>query len=134
MIPEFGFFELIVVAVAALVVVGPKDLPKLLRGLGGVLAKVRGLAAEFRAAFDQMARETELDELRDEVRRMKDDNPIAAAKRDVESAIDPIRRDMRAEAADMSRRREQGGKTADSDAPDTPAGAGEPATDKRSAS
>src|SRR5579884_847131 len=59
--------ELMLAAVFALVVVGPKDLPILLRRFGQFMAKLRGMAAEFRASFDEMARQSELDELRKEV-------------------------------------------------------------------
>jgi len=59
--------ELMIAAIVALVVVGPKDLPVLLRRLGQFMARLRGMAAEFRASFDEMARQSELDELRKEV-------------------------------------------------------------------
>lgn len=59
--------ELMIAAVVALVVVGPKDLPILLRRFGQFMARLRGMAAEFRASFDEMARQSELDELRKEV-------------------------------------------------------------------
>lgn len=59
--------ELMLAAIVALVVVGPKDLPVLLRRFGQFMAKLRGMAAEFRASFDEMARQSELDELRKEV-------------------------------------------------------------------
>jgi sec-independent protein translocase protein TatB len=59
--------ELMIAAVFALVVVGPKDLPVLLRRFGQFMAKLRGMAAEFRASFDEMARQSELDDLRKEV-------------------------------------------------------------------
>ena len=63
--------ELMIAAIVALVVVGPKDLPVLLRKLGQFMAKVRSMAAEFRASFDEMARQSELDELRKEVETMR---------------------------------------------------------------
>ena len=63
--------ELLLAAVVALVVVGPKDLPVLLRRLGQFMAKLRGMAAEFRASFDEMARQSELDELRKEVEALR---------------------------------------------------------------
>ena len=59
--------ELMIAAIVALVVVGPKDLPILLRKFGQFMARLRGMAAEFRASFDEMARQSELDELRKEV-------------------------------------------------------------------
>jgi sec-independent protein translocase protein TatB len=73
MLPEAGAFpmEMLMVAVVALIVIGPKDLPVLLRRLGQFIAKMRGLAAEFRASFDEMARQSELDELRRQVEELK---------------------------------------------------------------
>jgi sec-independent protein translocase protein TatB len=71
MFPEGRIGEFLIVAVVALIFVGPKDLPMLLRKLGQFMAKVRGMAAEFRASFDEMARQSELDELRKEVEAMR---------------------------------------------------------------
>jgi sec-independent protein translocase protein TatB len=71
MLPEIGASELLVIAVVALIVVGPKDLPVLLRRLGQFVAKLRGMASEFRASFDEMARQSELDDLRKEVEAMR---------------------------------------------------------------
>ena len=71
MFPEGRAVEFLVAAVVALIVVGPKDLPILLRKFGQFMAKVRSMAAEFRASFDEMARQSELDELRKEVEAMR---------------------------------------------------------------
>lgn len=71
MLPEVGGLELLVIAAVALIVVGPKDLPLMLRKLGQFTAKLRGMANEFRASFDEMARQSELDELRKEVEAMR---------------------------------------------------------------
>jgi sec-independent protein translocase protein TatB len=71
MFPEGRAVELLIAAVVALIVVGPKDLPILLRRLGQFMAKLRGMAAEFRASFDEMARQSELDELRKEVEALR---------------------------------------------------------------
>ena len=67
MLPSLGFQEIILLGIIALVVVGPKDLPLLLRKLGKWTAKLRGMAQEFRTGFDELARQAELDELRREV-------------------------------------------------------------------
>jgi len=72
MLPDIGGTELLVIAAVALIVVGPKDLPVLLRKLGQFVARIRGMANEFRASFDEMARQSELDELRKEVQAMRD--------------------------------------------------------------
>src|SRR5471032_1944131 len=71
MFPEGRLFEFLIAATVALIVVGPKDLPPLLRKLGQFMAKVRSMANEFRASFDEMARQSELDELRKEVEAMR---------------------------------------------------------------
>ena len=71
MFPEGRALEFLLAAVVALVVVGPKDLPVLMRKLGQFLGKMRAMAAEFRASFDEMARQSELDELRKEVEAMR---------------------------------------------------------------
>lgn len=63
--------EFLVILIVALVVVGPKDLPKLLRTLGQWAGKARGMADQFRRSFDDMARQSELDELRKEVNKLK---------------------------------------------------------------
>ncbi len=71
MLPEIGGLEWLVIAVVALVVIGPKDLPVMMRRLGQFTAKLRGMAAEFRSSFDEMARQSELDDLRKEVEAMR---------------------------------------------------------------
>jgi len=71
MLPEVGATELLVIAAVALIVVGPKDLPALMRKAGQFLARLRGMANEFRASFEDMARQSELDDLRREVEAMR---------------------------------------------------------------
>jgi sec-independent protein translocase protein TatB len=68
---EQGAFEMLLIGVIALIVVGPKDLPVMMRKIGQFTGKMRGLAAEFRASFDEMARQSELDELRKEVEALR---------------------------------------------------------------
>lgn len=97
LLPQFGFFELMLVAVIALIVVGPKDLPKLMRSAGRMAAKARAMASEFTSAFDQMAREAEMEELRAEIESLKSNNPIANVKRDIEEAVKPIDDELRKE-------------------------------------
>ncbi|MFL0587243.1 Sec-independent protein translocase protein TatB [Sphingomonas panaciterrae] len=60
---DFNISEMAVVAVVALLVIGPKDLPKALRVLGYWVGKARGVARQFRAGFDEMVREAELAEM-----------------------------------------------------------------------
>jgi sec-independent protein translocase protein TatB len=56
--------ELLVIAIVALVVIGPKELPGLLRSWGSWMAKMRGMASEFRGHVDEMVRQSELDEVK----------------------------------------------------------------------
>jgi sec-independent protein translocase protein TatB len=69
--PGIGGMEYLVIAVVALLVVGPERLPMLLRKLGQWVSKARGMANEFRASFDEMARQSELDDLRKEVEALR---------------------------------------------------------------
>lgn len=55
--------ELLIVAVVALVVIGPKDLPRVMRTVGNWAAKARGMARHFRSGLDTMMREAELEEM-----------------------------------------------------------------------
>ena len=92
MFPEGRLVEFLIAAIVALIVVGPKDLPILLRKLGQFMAKVRGMAAEFRASFDEMARQSELDELRKEVEAMRQGQlaDMATHAPEVNQAFDEI--------------------------------------------
>lgn len=71
MLPSLGFNEILILGVLALVVIGPKDLPLMLRKLGRWTAKLRGMAQEFRTGFDELARQAELDELKREVEALR---------------------------------------------------------------
>ncbi|HWF77348.1 MAG TPA: Sec-independent protein translocase protein TatB [Caulobacteraceae bacterium] len=76
MFPEGRLFDFLIVGAVALIIVGPKDLPVLMRKVGRFMARVRGMAAEFRASFDELARQSELDELRREVQALRSARPM----------------------------------------------------------
>lgn len=92
--PGIGGGEWLVIGIVALLVVGPERLPGLLRELGKWVAKARGMANEFRASFDDMARQSELDDLRKEVEALRTGNPVRlgadadAAFADIKSEFD----------------------------------------------
>ena len=88
MLPDIGGAELLVIAAVALIVVGPKDLPMLLRKLGQFVGKMRGMASEFRASFDEMARQSELDDLRREVEAMRSGQYTAPLREAADQAKD----------------------------------------------
>jgi sec-independent protein translocase protein TatB len=56
-------WEILVIAVVALVVIGPKDLPRVMRAIGNFIGQARGMARHFRSGFDAMMREAELEEM-----------------------------------------------------------------------
>ena len=73
----FSWQHILILLGVALVVVGPKDLPRLMHMAGKWAGKARSMANEFRKSFDEMARQAELDELRKEIEDLKKNNPIA---------------------------------------------------------
>jgi sec-independent protein translocase protein TatB len=79
MFPEGRILDFVLIGVLALIVVGPKDLPVLMRKVGRFLAHMRSMAAEFRASFDEMARQSELDELRREVEALRTGQAVQTA-------------------------------------------------------
>jgi sec-independent protein translocase protein TatB len=73
--------ELLIVALVALVVIGPKDLPRVMRVVGQWVGRARGMARHFRSGLDEMIRQSELEELekkwRDENDRIMREHPVA---------------------------------------------------------
>jgi sec-independent protein translocase protein TatB len=67
---DIGWSELLVIAVVAIVVVGPKDLPRMLRTFGNYAGKARKVANDFKRQFDEALREAELDDVRKSVEEM----------------------------------------------------------------
>jgi len=63
---DIGWTELAIVALIALLVIGPKELPATMRMIAGWIGKIRGLAREFQSGLDDMMRETELDKLKEQ--------------------------------------------------------------------
>lgn len=85
---DIGWTELFVVAVILIVVVGPKDLPPMLRAFGKMTSRLRKTAGEFRHQFDEALRESELDDVRKTISDVRSLNP-ANAMRD---AVNPLRK------------------------------------------
>lgn len=92
--PAFGFQELIVIVILALVVVGPKDLPLMVRRVGKMIGQIRATAREFQRSFDELGREAELAELRKEISSLKSNNPIKEIEREFLETDMEMMRDM----------------------------------------
>jgi sec-independent protein translocase protein TatB len=91
---DAGAEEIALIAAVALIVVGPKDLPPLLRKVGQFTAKMRGLAAEFRSSFDELARQSELDELRKEVNALRTGQYIAPVASEIDGHFESLHREF----------------------------------------
>ena len=99
MLPDFGWTELLVISIVLIVVIGPKDLPKVLRGFGRTMTSVRRMAGDFRKQFDDALREAELDD----VRRLTDDVRSLDPRRQIKDALDPLAEAGREIDADMKK-------------------------------
>ncbi|MBS3647477.1 twin-arginine translocase subunit TatB [Pseudaminobacter sp. 19-2017] len=77
---DVGWTEMLVIAVVMIVVVGPKDLPKMLRTFGKMTAKMRTMAGDFQKQFNEALKEAELDEVKKSVDTLRDLNPANQIK------------------------------------------------------
>jgi len=77
---DIGWSELLVIAVVAIIVIGPKDLPKVMRTVGHYAGKLRRAAADFQRQFEKAMRETEIDEVRKAIESVRENMPSADLK------------------------------------------------------
>ncbi|WP_455872878.1 Sec-independent protein translocase protein TatB [Rhizobium yanglingense] len=84
---DIGWTELLVIAVVLIVVVGPKDLPPMLRAFGKMTQRARKVAGEFRAQFDEALREADLDDVRQTISDAQRLNPANSLR----EAMNPLR-------------------------------------------
>jgi len=82
---DISWHELFLVAVITVIVVGPKEIPRVLRTVTGAMRKIRGMAREFQSSIDELAREAELDDLK---KSMTNPDDFDLSK-EVENMIDP---------------------------------------------
>src|SRR5262249_61044429 len=85
MLFDIGWPELLLVGVVALVVIGPKDLPRAMKVAGFWIRKARSLSREFQSSVDQMIREAELEEMRADLKKATEFD----LEKEVQSALDP---------------------------------------------
>jgi len=83
---DIGMIEMFMIVVLAIIVVGPKDLPRMLRTIGRFIAKIRKMGQEFQSSVKQMADEVELEEV---TRRLNQAGNIPREEGDVTPNIIP---------------------------------------------
>jgi len=91
---EFSWGHILVIAVVALIVIGPKELPTVLRTAGQWMGKIRRMAAEFQGQFQEAMREAEMADLKqhfDDIgtaaKEIPHFDPIGTVRKEIESAI-----------------------------------------------
>jgi len=91
---DVGWSELLLIGIVALVVIGPKDLPKVLRAVGTMMSKVRSMANEFQGQFQEAMRDAELADLKKEAEKLASSatnviqNPMQSIQNEIQSSID----------------------------------------------
>ncbi|MET3659725.1 Sec-independent protein translocase protein TatB [Aquamicrobium ahrensii] len=78
---DVGWSEMLVIAVVMIVVVGPKDLPQMLRTFGRMTTKMRGMANDFQRQFNEALKEAELDDVKKSVDSLRGLNPAAEIRK-----------------------------------------------------
>jgi sec-independent protein translocase protein TatB len=92
---EFDAGKLVIIAIVALIVIGPKELPRVMRHVGGALAKLQRMAVEFRGQFLDAMRESEIDDIKSEVKTLTDSSktdfgidPLGQIKAELTQALE----------------------------------------------
>jgi sec-independent protein translocase protein TatB len=78
---DIGWTEMLVIAVVMIVVVGPKDLPRMLRTFGKTTTKLRAMAGDFQKQFNEALKEAELDDVKKSVDSLRTLNPMAEIRK-----------------------------------------------------
>ena len=84
---DIGWSELLVIAVVLIVVVGPKDLPPMIRAFGKTMAGLRKMAGDFRTQFDEALKEADMDDVRQTISDVRNLNPTNSLR----DAMNPLR-------------------------------------------
>lgn len=84
---DVGWTEILVIAIVLIIVVGPKDLPQMLRTFGRMVTKMRGMASDFRQQFDEALREADLEDVKKTIGDAQKLNPLNT----IRDAVNPLR-------------------------------------------
>ncbi|WP_439575247.1 Sec-independent protein translocase protein TatB [Phreatobacter sp.] len=95
---DFSWSEIALVGIVALLVIGPKELPGVLRGMGQALAKLRSMASDFQYQFNQALQEAEVDKVKSSIDSVSDSvsksasfDPIDFARDKIQSTVDEVK-------------------------------------------
>ena len=103
---DIGWGELVVIGIVALIAIGPKELPTVLRTLGQYMGKIRRMAADFQGQFQEAMREAEMadlkkhaDDLKSSVSDIANFDPMAGTQKEIERALEMQDAEKAAEAS-----------------------------------
>jgi sec-independent protein translocase protein TatB len=93
---DMSWGEVMVIGAVALIVIGPKDLPRALRTVGNMTGKIRRMAAEFQGQFNEAMREAELDDVKRQIQGVNDSvtssgkpfNPIQTIRDELKTSVE----------------------------------------------
>jgi len=91
---DIGWTELVVIAVVAIVVIGPKDLPRAMRTVGQFTGKLKRMAREFQGQFNEALREAELEDVKKSIQDLAKVDPIADIKTETAKVDQSIRAEL----------------------------------------
>lgn len=91
---DFGWTEILFIAVVAIVVVGPKELPRALRTVGQWMSKARRMAGDFQRQFNEAIREADLDDVKKSVTDIGRIDPIGNVRKEIAKVATGIKSDL----------------------------------------
>ncbi len=91
---EIGWTELLLIAVVAIVVIGPKDLPRAMRIVGQWTGRIKRMARDFQGQFNEALKEAELDGIQKDLQSLAKIDPIGTVRKELTAMETSIRKDM----------------------------------------
>jgi sec-independent protein translocase protein TatB len=88
---DIGWIELMTIAIVAIVVVGPKDLPRAMRFVGQWSTKMKKMAREFQGQFNEALREAELDTVKKDIEQIGKIDPLAGVRKEMKKVDSAVR-------------------------------------------
>ena len=92
---DLGWTEILLIAVVAIVVIGPKDLPRAMRSVGQWTTKVKRMAGDFQRQFNEAVREAELDDVKNQVTKLGKLDPMADLKKSLTKDDTDLKDDLK---------------------------------------